>query len=130
MSCAAGSRELKCPGTDQLQLYSRERGGGTSPERIGISGVLWSTLWGCVCVQLGKIHGHSSLFRLQQSGTQKDSNVEQKTLLDEDKESEKSFHAHSQQQQNTHHTVQQPVASSSAASSSSEPWRELFTGHT
>lgn len=52
------------PGQLQLQL----RSGGVSPERIGISGVLWSTLWWCVCVQLGKVHGHSSLFRLQQPG--------------------------------------------------------------
>lgn len=41
-----------------------------SPERVGIAGVLWSTLWRRICVQLGKIHGHSSLFRLQESGLQ------------------------------------------------------------
>lgn len=39
-----------------------------SPEGVGIAGVLWSTLWRCICVQLGKIHGHSSLLRLQESG--------------------------------------------------------------
>lgn len=73
---------------------------GVSPERIGISGVLWSTLWGCVCVQLGKIHGHSSLFRLQQSG-RKGQQRWAKTLLDEDKESQNTFHTHSQPQQQT-----------------------------
>lgn len=69
--------------------------GGVSPERIGISGVLWSTLWGCVCVQLRKIHGHSSLFRLQQSGRKGQQLLAQTDMLDEDKQAQKpSTRAH------------------------------------
>lgn len=37
-----------------------------SPERVGVAGVLWSTLRRGVCVQLRKIHFHSPVFRLRE----------------------------------------------------------------
>lgn len=46
----------------------RQRSAEVSPERVSIAGVLWSTLWWRVCVQLGKIHVQTSLFRLQELG--------------------------------------------------------------
>lgn len=46
----------------------KRRSAEVSPEGVGVAGVFGSTLWRRVCVQLGKIHGHSSLFKLQESG--------------------------------------------------------------
>lgn len=65
-----------------------------SPERVGIAGVLWSTLRWCICVQLGKVHGHSSLFRLQESGCKGQDSLAKADMVEGDnKHKQPSIHS-------------------------------------